>query len=361
MLLETKGLTSDTILTTLAIPSTMIGGRDVERDQRLRFDGFDDEESNHENVSDTCATPKQQQQVIPQTTTISNIKLPILKKEEYDIWAMEMEHYLEYIDNDVWKVILNGNSKKRISTGKDGVIRILSPITAAEIQAVEKERKAKNILLKKIQEAVFQQQLKHFKYPVRRLEQGYGYIPIITILSRKLNGAKYPTEDANHKVPPDHLPSMYLPLLLIHQPIFLEKRSSAGFADEIAMIAIRMKKFYKKTRRRVRVDGKTPIGFDKKKLECFNCPTLVNLARKVQQRGHIIGKKKERTHINNINKLEAREESDGLLTIDDGWLGCGLELNSCQLGENILEVKETNHALMAISSSNEIFVVLKLA
>ncbi|GKB17155.1 hypothetical protein Tco_0851078 [Tanacetum coccineum] len=37
------------------------------------------------------------------------------------------------------------------------------------------------------------------------------------------------------------------------------------------MIAIRMKKFYKKTGRRVRVDGKTPVGFDKKKLECFNC------------------------------------------------------------------------------------------
>ncbi|GKG40862.1 hypothetical protein Tco_0470074, partial [Tanacetum coccineum] len=54
----------------------------------------------------------------------------------------------EYIDNDVWKVIQNGNSKKRISTGKDCVIRILlSPVTAAEIQAVEKERKAKNILL----------------------------------------------------------------------------------------------------------------------------------------------------------------------------------------------------------------------
>ncbi|GJS76304.1 hypothetical protein Tco_0726185 [Tanacetum coccineum] len=40
-----------------------------------------------------------------------------------------------------------GNSKKRISTGKDGIVRILSPVTAAEIQAVEKERKAKNILL----------------------------------------------------------------------------------------------------------------------------------------------------------------------------------------------------------------------
>ncbi|GJS94447.1 hypothetical protein Tco_0801415 [Tanacetum coccineum] len=68
----------------------------------------DDEESNHEDALDTGAAPKQQQQVIPQTTAISNIKLPILKKEEYDIWAMEMEHYLEYIDNEALEVIRNG-------------------------------------------------------------------------------------------------------------------------------------------------------------------------------------------------------------------------------------------------------------
>ncbi|GJS83651.1 hypothetical protein Tco_0750192 [Tanacetum coccineum] len=41
----------------------------------------------------------------------------------------------------------NGNSKKRISTRKDGIVRILSPVTATEIQAVEKERNVKNILL----------------------------------------------------------------------------------------------------------------------------------------------------------------------------------------------------------------------
>ncbi|GKF33402.1 hypothetical protein Tco_0106602, partial [Tanacetum coccineum] len=45
----------------------------------------DDEESNHEDALDTGVAPKQQQQVIPQTTAISNIKLLILKKEEYDI------------------------------------------------------------------------------------------------------------------------------------------------------------------------------------------------------------------------------------------------------------------------------------
>ncbi|GKB57513.1 hypothetical protein Tco_0913699, partial [Tanacetum coccineum] len=48
----------------------------------------DDEESIHEDASDTSAAPKQKQQVIPQqTTAILNIKLSILKKEEYDIWG----------------------------------------------------------------------------------------------------------------------------------------------------------------------------------------------------------------------------------------------------------------------------------
>ena len=61
----------------------------------------DDEVLNHDDDASDTSRPKQQQQNIPATTTISNIKLPILKKEEYDIWAMEMEHYLEYIDNDV--------------------------------------------------------------------------------------------------------------------------------------------------------------------------------------------------------------------------------------------------------------------
>ncbi|GJU95396.1 hypothetical protein Tco_1320152 [Tanacetum coccineum] len=76
---------------------------------------IDDEASNHKDASDTGTAPKQKQQVIPQTTAISNIKLPILKKEE--------------ISTDIW---CNLNT---------------SIITGAEIQAVEKERKAKNILL----------------------------------------------------------------------------------------------------------------------------------------------------------------------------------------------------------------------
>ncbi|GJT00688.1 hypothetical protein Tco_0821857 [Tanacetum coccineum] len=73
--------------------------------------------------------------------------MPVLQKDDYDTWAMEMEHYLEYIDNEVWKVIQNGNSKKRVTKGKDGVYRVLPPTTQAEQVADEKERKARTLLL----------------------------------------------------------------------------------------------------------------------------------------------------------------------------------------------------------------------
>ncbi|GKE45811.1 hypothetical protein Tco_1473095 [Tanacetum coccineum] len=79
--------------------------------------------------------------------TVSTIKLPILKKGEYDIWAMKMEHYLSHTNYPIWEVIQKGNGPISISTDTNGVIKVLPLKTAKEILARERERKARTTLL----------------------------------------------------------------------------------------------------------------------------------------------------------------------------------------------------------------------
>ncbi|GJX59335.1 ribonuclease H-like domain-containing protein [Tanacetum coccineum] len=288
----------------------------------------DDEASYHEDASENgTATNKpkqQQQQLIPTTTTISNIKLPILKKEEYDIWAMEMEHYLEYIDNDVWKVIQNGNSKK-------------------------------------MHKAVLKQQFEAFTISSSEgFEKRYDRFQ--QLLSQlEAHGAEVSTEDANHKVFEQELTSTSKSSVSAQNVAFVShSKSSNNKIDDveieeidinwhIAMIVIRMKKFYKKTGRRVRIDGNKPVGFDKKKLECFKCHNTGHFARECTSKGTNDGKKRDSFYQDQgAGKKEQNQNS--LITIDDGVVNWG---------EHTVEEEETNHALMAISSNNEVSLCSK--
>ncbi|GJU17334.1 hypothetical protein Tco_1145300 [Tanacetum coccineum] len=98
--------------------------------------------------------PQETQQKPTQQTpqTVSTIKLPILKKGEYDIWAMKIEHYLAHTDYPIWEVIQNGNGPVSFTTDTSGQIKILPPKSAEEVVARERERKARTTLLMAIPE-----------------------------------------------------------------------------------------------------------------------------------------------------------------------------------------------------------------
>ncbi|GJU82156.1 putative ribonuclease H-like domain-containing protein [Tanacetum coccineum] len=53
---------------------------------------------------------------------------------------------------------------------------------------------------------------------------------------------------------------------------------------QVAMISMRMKKFYKKTGRKLQFDAKEPIGFDKTKVECYSCHKTWHFARECRSK-----------------------------------------------------------------------------
>ncbi|GJR10346.1 hypothetical protein Tco_0792998 [Tanacetum coccineum] len=133
--------------------------------------------------------PQTQTQQAPHT--ISTIKLLILKKGEYDIWAMKMEHYLAHTDYPIWEVIQKGNGPVSVSTYTHGVIKVFPPKTAEEILAREKERKARTTLLMDLPEdhlAKFHK-ITDAKEMWEAIKSRFG----------EIHGAGVTTEDANQK------------------------------------------------------------------------------------------------------------------------------------------------------------------
>nr|GEW38928.1 hypothetical protein [Tanacetum cinerariifolium] len=55
---------------------------------------------------------------------------------------------------------------------------------------------------------------------------------------------------------------------------------------QVAMISMRIKKFHKRTGKKLHFDTKDPVGFDKTKVECFHCHKIRHFARDCRAKGN---------------------------------------------------------------------------
>ncbi|GJU66835.1 ribonuclease H-like domain-containing protein [Tanacetum coccineum] len=111
------------------------------------------------------------------------------------------------------------------------------------------------------------------------------------------------------------------------------------------MISMRMKKFYKKTGRKLQFDAKEPVGFDKTKVECYNCHKTGHFARECRTKGNQDSRRRDAWNSGNKDKENGRrsgkqEDSKALVTID----GEGVDWTSHS-------EEEEDYALMACNSS----------
>ncbi|GKB01757.1 ribonuclease H-like domain-containing protein [Tanacetum coccineum] len=397
--------------------------------------------------------------------TVSTIKLPILKKGEYDIWAMKMEHYLAHTDYPIWEVIQNGNGPVSITTDTQGQIKVLPPRTAEEIFARERERKARTTLLmalpedhlakfhkmtdakemwdaiksrfggndesKKMQKYILKQQFEGFSVSNSEgLHKGYDRFQSL-LCQLEIHGAGVSTKDANHKflrslpfawsqvslimrtkpgVDSLNFDDLYNNLRVFENDVkgstasssstknvtfvsentsstndvstaygvsnpsgqnsqyeqtssysLLANQSSCPQLDhedleqldefdleemdlkwQVAMISMRMKKFYKKTGRKLQFDAKEPVGFDKTKVECYNCHKTGHFARECRTKGNQDSKRRDAWNSGNKDGRRSgkQEDSKALVTID----GEGVDWTSHS-------EEEEDYALMACNSS----------
>ncbi|GKC12216.1 ribonuclease H-like domain-containing protein [Tanacetum coccineum] len=210
----------------------------------------------------------------------------------------------------------NGNGPVSITIDTQGQIKVLPPRTAEEIVARERERKARTTLLMDLPE----DHLAKF-YKMTDAKEMWDAIK-----------SRFGRNDESKK----------MQKYILKEQIDEYDLEEMDLKWQVAMISMRMKKFYKKTGRKLQFDAKEPVGFDKTKVECYNCHKTGHFARECRIKGNQDNRRRDawNARTKDGSRTGKKEDSKALVTID----GEGVDWTNHS-------EEDEDYALMACNSS----------
>nr|GEV65892.1 copia protein [Tanacetum cinerariifolium] len=224
------------------------------------------------------------------TQNISSLKLPMLKTRDYDLWSMRMEQYLTHTDYALWEVIINGDSPipepPVVAIHDEHLLKFHSIKVAKSLWEAIKIRFGGNKESKKMHKTIMKQQYENFEDVnmklLRSLPPAWNNIALIRRNKPDIETLSLDDLYNNLKVYEAEIKGINETINVAHDILAAgskEQPSASSYADDVAMITMRVKKFMKKTGRNLNFNGKEPVGFDKTRVECYNCYRRGHFAR----------------------------------------------------------------------------------
>nr|GEZ19194.1 ribonuclease H-like domain-containing protein [Tanacetum cinerariifolium] len=245
---------------------------------------------------------------------VAAAKLPILNPNEFDLWKMRIEQYFLMTDYSLWEVILNGDSPTPTRV-VNGVVQAIAPTTAEQRLAKKNNLKARGTLLMALPD---KHQLKFNIYKdakslmeaiKKRLQKLISQLEILSeSLSQKDINMKFlrslPSEWRTHTLIWRNKADLEDQISVV--PSVSASRTKAlvstlpnvdNLSDAIAMLTMRARRFLQRTRRNLRANGTTAIGFDMSKVECYNCHRRGHFARECRSPRDTMNKDTQRRNV----------------------------------------------------------------
>ncbi|GJY21711.1 ribonuclease H-like domain-containing protein [Tanacetum coccineum] len=216
------------------------------------------------------------------TQTVSALKLPILKTGDYDLWSMRMEQYLTHTDYALWEVIMNGDAPAIASASTEAPIEVSWNQGCKDLIGSNQGQEDANLKLLRSLPSAWNNiaLIMRNKYDLDTISMDDLYNNL-KVYEAEIKGQSSSSSNSHNLafVSSKNTSSTNESINIAHEVSTASSQGQASSLTYVAMLTMRVKRLLKKTRRNLNFNDEETVGFDKTKVECYNCHRRGHFAR----------------------------------------------------------------------------------